>query len=370
MRVEDKELEGPELERAQRLEVEELHEQEEELPIASEEVQDASFEHPGRLFDALQLIMDRQQLNVSLLALPKREAMALEFLQTAVNGRDVNMGEFVFAEDRGAMLEQALAVLQQNLTHGSASELATLHAKFDALTSQVAELRGHLLDLEDAQDDLIEPKEHQLKAVTDEPDDTDKPAAAAAPAVAADESIGGFIASALQALAQVAGTDAELLASSLTGPELPAKPAPASTLTGAERAELPKGASTLLGPDLRDDIKPQSTLGGAERPESPKPPTTLVGPELPEMVKRSTLATDVAPPPPTSVPIPTRKSSPSIPGASPPLPAKPAGLPPSGPSATRPSSPSIPVPNIRKSSPSIPIPVIEPQPPPKGKKRG
>jgi hypothetical protein len=354
VRVEDKELEGPELERAQRLEVEELHEQEEELPIASEEVQDVGFEHRGRLFDALQLIMDRQQLNVSLLALPKREAMALEFLQTAVNGRDVNMGEFVFAEDRGAMLEQALAVLQQNLTHGSASELATLHAKFGALTSQVAELRGHLLDLEDAQDDLIEPKEHRVKVVTDEPDDTDKPAAAE-PAVAADESLGGFIASALQALAQVAGTDAELLASSLTGPELPPAPVSRSTLTGAERGELPKGASTLLGPDLREDIKPQSTLGGPERPEPPKPATTLVGPEVPDVVKRSTLTTDVAPPPPTSVPIPTRKSSPSIPGAPP---------------ATRPSSPSIPVPNIRKSSPSIPIPVIEPPPPPKGKKRG
>ena len=104
MRAEDKQLEGPELERAQRLEtgIEQGHE---ELPVlAGEEVHDAELAHRGRLFDAIQLILSRGQLNVSLLHLPQREAHALEFLQTAVTGRDVNLGKFVYAEDRSAML--------------------------------------------------------------------------------------------------------------------------------------------------------------------------------------------------------------------------------------------------------------------------
>ncbi|HEY5938674.1 MAG TPA: hypothetical protein VIU61_28680, partial [Kofleriaceae bacterium] len=163
MRAEEKELEGPELEREVGLEVEEAKEEEEEMPIlAAEEVVDAELLHKGRLFDALQLILADEELNISLLYLPQREANALEFLQAAVTGQD-SMGEFVFAEDRGVLLEQALAVLQANLTQGDQAQLAELHAKFDQLSERVGTLRAELLSLEDAQDDLFDEKRQYLE---------------------------------------------------------------------------------------------------------------------------------------------------------------------------------------------------------------
>ena len=84
-----------------------------------------------------------------------REALALEALQSAVTGRDRSMNTFMFAEDRKSLLEQALSVLQQNLTRGDSETLSALHAKYDELTENVANLREELLGLEDAQDDLI-----------------------------------------------------------------------------------------------------------------------------------------------------------------------------------------------------------------------
>jgi hypothetical protein len=222
VRVEDKELEGPDLEREQRLEVidEVTDEEKEELPVlASEEVVDLELVHRGRLFDALALILADEQVTVSLLGLPKREAQALEFLQTAVTGRDVHMGEFVYAEDRKPMLEQALAVLQQNMTHGSSEQIAELHSKFDALAGRLGDIRGRLEELEEAQDDHEYDRERETKAI--KPGDTaDKP----------DNELSGFIASALSALAAVAGTDESTVASSLIGPELPEAPKPPSTL--------------------------------------------------------------------------------------------------------------------------------------------
>ncbi len=208
MRVEDKELEGPELERAHRLEVEDARRGEEELPVfAGEEVQDLELEHRGRLLDAIQRIMRGEQLTLSQLQLPQRATFALEFLQTAASGRD-GLGEFVYAEDRRALLEQALAVLQQNLTHGSSPALAELHARFDNLTSQVGELRGELLKLEDAQDDLFEQRDAPSKAV------------------AADETDGDADAEPANDLARESVT----ARSTLEGPERPAVEKPASTV--------------------------------------------------------------------------------------------------------------------------------------------
>lgn len=159
MRAEDKELEGPELEHAQSLEELEVAKEgeEEELPVigTGEQLVDLELAHRGRLVDAIELVLAGEQLNLSLLYLPKRETEALALLQAAVEGQD-SMGEFVFAEDRRSLLEQALAVLQQNLTHGSSEELAQLESHLHVLTSRVAELRQELLDLEDAQEDIRE----------------------------------------------------------------------------------------------------------------------------------------------------------------------------------------------------------------------
>ncbi|MDQ3369083.1 MAG: hypothetical protein M3680_26970, partial [Myxococcota bacterium] len=155
MRAEDKQLEGQDLEREQRVEASREHEVEELPAFAGEAVRDAGFEHRSRLFDALQLILAGERINVSLLYLPQRETHALEALQTAVTGHD-SMGEFIYAEDRHSLLEQALAVMQRNLTYGDAAQLATLQSKFDVLTSQVGELRETLGSLEDAQEEREE----------------------------------------------------------------------------------------------------------------------------------------------------------------------------------------------------------------------
>jgi hypothetical protein len=254
MRAEDKALEGPELEHLAEAETR----KQDELPVlAGSEVQDLELDHRGRLFDALQLILAGEQLTVSLLQLPQREAHALEFLQTAVTGREVHQGSFVYAEDRRAMLEQALAVLQQNLTHGSAAELAELHAKFAGLSTRVAELRDQLVELEDAQDELVDRHPAPVKAEdTDDDDDDDDgadapDAAAAAPDAAPappvdepepDDSLTGFIASALHALATVG---AETRPASRT-----VRAVPASSLSdGPEVVELPRPPSSLSDPE-------------------------------------------------------------------------------------------------------------------------
>lgn len=176
MRAEERELEGQDLEREQGLEEEVAHE--EELPVlAGDEVRDLELAHRSVLFDALRLVLDGAQINISTLYLPARETAALEALRTAVEGHD-SVGEFVFAEDRSALFEQALAVLQQNVTHSDPAQLAELHAKFDAMTERVATLREQLLNLSDAQEEIFH--EYRPVAKTAEDETEDKPAEAEA----------------------------------------------------------------------------------------------------------------------------------------------------------------------------------------------
>ena len=236
MEREDKQLEGPDLARDQAFEQAEREEHEDqELPeLVTEEVRDADFENRSRLFDALQLILAREHVNINLLYLPNRETRALEALQEAVNGADT-MGEFVFAEDRRLLLEQALAVLQQNLTYGDAAQKAELESKYAALTGKVGELREALTDLEDAQEEIVEFH------------------------AAHDREVGDAL------------------------PEVDEN-APSSLTDGPPRKEPPAWTSTLEAPAIAVPAKPPSTLYG-ERAEAPKPPTTLVGPERPQPPK-------------------------------------------------------------------------------------
>jgi hypothetical protein len=176
MDLEEKKLEGAELARDVELEeVVEGPEEETELPvIAGEEVHDIELAHRGRLFDAMQLILAGDKVSVSALYLPQRETEALEFLQTAVSGKDT-LGMFVYAEDRASLFEQALAVLQENITHGNAEEIAQLEAKYGAMSDQVSELRHQLSELAEAQDDEERLREdHKDKADDDKPPQ-DKP---------------------------------------------------------------------------------------------------------------------------------------------------------------------------------------------------
>jgi len=334
VRLEDKELEGPDLERAQRIgprEERETDEAEHQLPdTATIAVEDIELQHRSRLFDALELILADEALDVELLYLPQRETRALEFLQAAVTGRD-QMGMFVFADDRAQLLEQALAVLQQNLTHGSAATLAQLQSKYDQLADHVAGLRERLIDLEDAQDDLMEPRVHREVTATpgQPPELDDRP----------EDSITGFIASALQALAAVAGTDVNTLQSTLDGPELPDQPAPPSTLSGPDRPAAPRPPSQLDGPALPDSPPAPSTLDGPEPPARAFA-STLDGPPLPdEPARSSTLGDDdeIAAAAPAVRPV--RRSSPTI-----------------EPPTRRPSSPAI-EPPARNKFPSVAPPI-------------
>ena len=245
MRAEEKELEGPELEREERTR-EETEREEEELPVVGgEELRDLALAHRSTLFDALRLVLAGENVTISLLYLPQRETHALEALQAAVTGRD-SVGEFVFAEDRRGLLEQALAVLQQNVTHGDPEQLAELHAKFDEVTEQVTELRAHLMNLEDAQGETFHEGRVQEEEAA-EGDQGDKPGTP-----------------------EPTPEDA-----ALDGPERPAEPTPPSTLGGPERPAEPTPPSTLYGDAPAAAPTPPSTLDGPELPEEPSPPSEL-----------------------------------------------------------------------------------------------
>jgi hypothetical protein len=259
VRAEEKELEGPELEREEQLQEESARDEEQLPDLGGEALRDIELEHRSTLFDAIRLVLAGEHVTVSLLYLPQRETHALEALQAAVSGQD-SVGEFVFAEDRRALLEQSLAVLQQNVTHGKPEQLAELHAKFDELTERVGELRHRLLNLEDAQEELLGSELQHGKAVSDEGDKGDG---------------GGGD-----------GADAASAASAaLDGPERPVAPKPPSTLAGDAPPETPRPASTLAGDAPPEAPRPASTLVGDAPPEAPRPASTLVGDAPPEAPK-------------------------------------------------------------------------------------
>jgi hypothetical protein len=223
-----------------------------------EAVRDAALEMRGHLLGAVRMILDRETLNVHLLKLPALELRGLEALQVAVEGRSSDLGQFVYASDRRDMLEQALAVLQPNMTRADELTARELHAQFADLSSQVAELRDELLDLEDAQDELLEG--NQKDAVREGTEPTDKPK---------------------------------------PKPGDPDAPRPATTLTGPDRAEPPTPASTLAGPDRPEPPRPVTTLSGPELPPQAPAPTTLTGPDLPpDRAQASTLTGPELPPEP------------------------------------------------------------------------
>ena len=236
MRTLENQLEGLHAERIedQRQELIEEDRREDEIPERfGEEVVDPALEQRGVLVHAMAAIFDDRHLTVSELRLPQQEASALECLQAAVEGRDVNAGTFVFAEDRAQMLEMALAVLQPNLS--SSDQIALTAGLLPKLTKQVAALRYDLRHLEDAQDELIAEGEDEVKAQAPEEADGD---------------------------------------TSLTGPERPVKPKK-STLDGPALAEGTAPRSTLDGPALPAAPPPKSTLDGPALPESPRPASTL-----------------------------------------------------------------------------------------------
>lgn len=187
MRAEEKEVEGPILEEeAEKLAASaDKREDEEHLPeVGGEEQRDVARVPGTTLLDAMRQILSGSELEIERLALPERELRGLRALEKAVSGKsDKDM--FVYAEDRKSLLEQALAVLQPNLTAGhQTSELVEIRDSLEQMTRRVAELRAKLGNLEAAQDELMaDEKERFLEAAAetadkpkpDKPSDPDAP---------------------------------------------------------------------------------------------------------------------------------------------------------------------------------------------------
>jgi len=182
VREEEKQVDGPDLERAQEQETHIKHEEDERLPDAGEQAHDIDQERSGLLLGAMGMILDKQHLAVSALRLPQREARALEALQAAVSGRTANTDRFVYAEDRRSLLEQSLAVLQPNLAGGDKDLLAQMHDQMAMLTRRVSEIRNELEHLEEAQEELLA---HEVRATDakpkSEPTEDEAPEAAPKP---------------------------------------------------------------------------------------------------------------------------------------------------------------------------------------------
>lgn len=224
MRQEDKEVDGFELERAeeQRHKSERVAEPEEELLELEGQSRDP--ERSSLIMTAMQTILGREHIVINNLHLSQRERRALEALKTAVDGRDQALHNFVFAEDRRALLEQALAVLQPDLVQ---FEEAGGRA-FEELVQDVTQLRERIGELQAAQFELLRRKRAAAKGEASDTDDKDD-----------DDD------------------------TSLTGPE----------------RTIEKPASSLTGPERKPEPKPESTLTGPERKPEPKQPTTLGDPK-------------------------------------------------------------------------------------------
>jgi hypothetical protein len=253
LRQEAKEVDGFELEKAEerKRESELVEDDEEQLyDLDGKPAFERELDHASVVAAAMQRILEREHIVIDVLGLDRREQRALEALKTAVEGRDQDIHAFVFAEDRRALLEQALAVLQPNLARLGGELLHTL-------VKEVAELRHRLDTLEDAQE---EAEHRDPGADTSEASDTDDKPEPDDDAFATE-------------------TERAKPQSSLTGPEREPEPKPQSSLTGPGRTPEPKPQSSLTGPEREPEPKPQSSLTGPELPEPKKPPTSLGDPE-------------------------------------------------------------------------------------------
>lgn len=151
MRVEDRQVAGHELEQDLQREKSPLEEKrtEELHGLAGDELLGRGEARHEQLLEIMRALLEGREVALGALQLPARERRALEALQAAITGRSTDLAQFVYAEDRRAMLEQALAVLQPDLISQEVTQ------QFEALTSRVTELREQLMNLEDSQADMV-----------------------------------------------------------------------------------------------------------------------------------------------------------------------------------------------------------------------
>jgi len=166
LRQEDKELDGPELEQAEerRRESDLVEEKDDELhDLDGQRETRASDRRTTEVVAAMRKILEGGIVDLEELDIPQRQLNALEAIKTAYEGKDKDLSRFVYAEDRRTLLEQALAVLQPELT-----QLQTLGKPFEDLLKDVGELREKLNDLQDAEEEL---KDMKVGATKQEADD-------------------------------------------------------------------------------------------------------------------------------------------------------------------------------------------------------
>jgi hypothetical protein len=268
VRVDEKQVDGLDLEHQ-----EEQHEallaetKEAELPkLAGEEVHDLDKERADQLMVAMRMILERKHLNVTHLRMPQRETLALEALQAAVNGRSTNIDRFVYASDRRSMLEQALAVLQPNLTGGAEQQLAAMSRDFQILSKQVGELRDSLMNLEDGQDELLAHEFNRGVVKAGDAETTDKPKPPKsdpdAPRPASTLSKGDDVKAAPKTTTLSSGPDAKY------------EPGPSTLSSGPEAKSEPKATTLSTGPDATYESGP-STLSTGPEAKLERGPTTL-----------------------------------------------------------------------------------------------
>jgi hypothetical protein len=241
---------------------------EEELPApVAEALEDASLKVRGELLGAVRMILDGQTLEVSSLHLPQLEMDGLIALQVAVEGKSHDLSQFVYASDRRDLLERALAVLQPEFSRSDDGAARELRAQLDDMVSRVGELREHLLDLEDAQDELIEGRQKEgMEAGAADSSDKPKP--------------------------KPSDPDAPRPPTTLTGPDLPEAKQPGTTLTGPDLPEAQRPATSLTGPSEARGDPPEArsarnseardgrkTMTGPDVPEAERPASTLGDPE-------------------------------------------------------------------------------------------
>lgn len=229
---------------------------EEQLPeVEAEAVHDASAQLRNKLLGAIRLILSDEDFEVERLKLPEHEARALESLQVAVTGRG-DLGQFVYAYDRRDLLEQALAVLQPSMAGVGSKAEREMAGQFEDLSERVAELRGKLSNLEEAQDEVEGQLRREHEQGVGPPADKPKP--------------------------KPSDPDAPRPPTTLTGPDVPAEKAKPTTLVGPDLPAEQARPTTLVGAELpREQVKP-TTLVGPDLPAEQAKPTTLVGADLPE----------------------------------------------------------------------------------------
>lgn len=242
MRQEEKEVDGPELEHEEerKRQTELVEEKDDELhdldgkPYEMEGQRDK--DRSGAIVGTMRKILEGEHIVINDLKLSPRELKALDALQTAVRGRDGALDRFVYAEDRRALLEQALAVLQPDIVNLEREA----GQPFEDLMKEVSGLREKLNVLEDAEENIHHHPEENAKGETDS---DDKPA---------DED------------------------QSLTGPERKVEKKKSALAEGPEVKEAPKPKSVLSeGPEVKDEKKETTLTSGPELKEAKKPETSL-----------------------------------------------------------------------------------------------